>query len=89
VEGHASNTDTQASTLLNLLGIVAGLVGMNCGVRNTAYSGSVLTSADICLYDSPAHAAINDGSTGLLHRFALSGAVNGSNAGSQSVSLAS
>ena len=87
VEGHAAAADSTATSLLGLLQIVSGLVGMNCGIRNTAYSAGQLTSADICLYDGATHAALNDGSTGLLHRFTLSGTVSGGNLSTQTSSL--
>lgn len=54
------------------LGLLVALSGQNSGVRNELYdSAGNLTSADLCSYDSPTHAALNDGATGLVHQFAL------------------
>ena len=97
IEGHASNADSQCATAItDLAGVttslsaisavlvfVQGLVGVNSGVKNAVYSGSVLTAADIYLYDTSAHAIANDGTTGVLHHIALAGIASGGNLTSQ------
>lgn len=64
----ANQTLTQALALL----------GQNQGVRSQVYDANgSLVSADICAYDNPTHAALNDGATGLVHKWALALTYNG------------
>lgn len=56
-----------------------GLMGLYSGLRNPAYTGGNLTSYDLCLYDTGAHATTNDGSTGLLHKYSVANTYDGSN----------
>lgn len=63
-----------------LLTEVHGLVGKNSGFRNTVYdANNNLTSNDLCLYDSAAHATTNDGATGLLHKYSCVNTYDASN----------
>jgi hypothetical protein len=48
-----------------------GLAGHNRGLRECVYDGKNLLSATLCLYDSAAHAGVNDGQTGLLASYHL------------------
>lgn len=62
-----------------------GLLGKEYGMRNAVYDGHNLTSFDICLYDSAVHAALNDGATGLLYRYAIANTYNGAGRITESV----
>lgn len=54
------------------LSLTLALIGQNQGVRNQQYDGNGnLLSADICAYDNATHAALNDGATGLAHKWSL------------------
>lgn len=56
-----------------------GLLGLYSGLRNPTYTSGNLTSYDLCLYDTAAHATTNDGATGLLHKYTVSNSYDGSN----------
>jgi hypothetical protein len=82
VETHANNADIYST-------LAAGLAGVNSGIRNISYSGSVILSADIYLYDNATHAALNDGVTGVVHHISVGGTASGSNPSSQTSALIS
>jgi hypothetical protein len=67
------------SAINTLLGEMNGLLGKNSGVRNMIYVGGNLVSFDLCLYDNSSHAATNDGSTGLVHKYVIAHTFDGSN----------
>lgn len=73
-------TDVQDGTSggITVLTELNGLLGQNSGLRNAVYTGTNLTSYDLCLYDSAAHATTNDGATGLLHKYSVVNTYNGS-----------
>ena len=70
---NAKNLGNTAQTTGTDLGSVIpemnGLIGKNSGLRNTVYSGTNLQSYTLFLYDSSAHALLNDGTTGVLHQY--------------------
>jgi len=66
------------------------LIGQNQGVRNQQYdSNGNLLSADICAYDTAAHATTNDGATGLVHKWTLALTYSGTQQATQSLSQVS
>jgi hypothetical protein len=70
-----AGTTQTAGDLYNVI----RLLGQNTGMRNTSYTGSNLTSCDICVYDTAGHAATNDGSTGLVAKYTVTNTYDGSN----------
>lgn len=85
--GAPAGASVSADILTANTGIILaqGLVGTNIGVRNTSYDGSGnLLGADLCLYDTAAHALTNDGATGLLHKFTIAATFAGTQMTQQS-----
>jgi hypothetical protein len=53
------------------LALILGLAGHNRGLRDLTWDGKNLLTATLCLYDTAAHALLNDGSTGLISSYHL------------------
>lgn len=61
------------------------LAGQNSGARNPEYGISGILGIDLCAYDTPAHATLNDGETGLLRQWRLTFAYAGGRLAKQSL----
>lgn len=58
-------------------GEIHSLLGKNSGVRDSV-GGANPTSYNLFLYDTAAHAATNDGTTGMLHQYTVTNTYDGS-----------
>lgn len=68
----SENSDQRTSLVGTEISEMHGLLGQNSGLRNPVYTAGNLTSYDLNVYDSAAHAIVNDGVTGLLHKYSVS-----------------
>jgi hypothetical protein len=85
-----ASVSADIATANSALSLSLSLIGQNQGVRNQMYDGSGnLLSADICAYDTAAHAATNDGATGLVHKWNLALTYSGGAQATQSLSQVS
>jgi hypothetical protein len=85
-----ASVSADVATANAALALSLSLLGQNQGVRNQQYDGSGnLLSADICAYDTAAHATTNDGATGLVHKWSLALSYSGGTQASQSIAQVS
>ncbi len=85
-----ASVSADIATANSALSLSLSLIGQNQGVRNQQYDGSGnLLSADICAYDTAAHATTNDGATGLVHKWSLALTYTGGLQAAQSIAQVS